>query len=502
MRALATPLSFAGVSGPVAAALQKAGKKLGRALYAAPAAPRAAAFPVQTLQPGSSVAVGLSSGDIAAGAVGTVTYVDGDAVWAFGHPLDAAGPPLAAAPGRLRLHGRQQPARLRARSRSYKLAAPGHDLGTLTNDAPSAVVGRLGALPAALPAARLGHRPGHRPRRPPEHRDRRRDARSASRPAAPSLTQVGPVAVAQAAYDILRGSPARQSGEMCVRITIRERKAPLRFCNTYVGGVAELAGRAAGRRLRRRRRPARRLQLRHAARHRRRRQPQAAARPAPGLPARRLRADPRRAAAATSRSASSPSASAGRAFTRTVKVHIPRYLEKGTHILSLTGTAADAVAGHGDGQDLSSTFTISLGDGDDVVRRRPGPARRSTSWPRPFAGAGPRGRRDRELPRARRRRLGAPTRDRGPARPAAAHQRQRAAAGRGPAVAGASSSGGSRCPAARRAAVARGVARRRRRAARRRASRPARRSRTSRSRCRSRRRARRRRTAAGSSASC
>ena len=52
----------------------------------------------------------------------------------------------------------------------------------------------------------------------------------------------------------------------------------------------------------------------------------------------------------------------GARFTRTVKVHIPRYLKKGTHILSLTGTAADAVAGQGDAQDLSSTFTISLGD--------------------------------------------------------------------------------------------------------------------------------------------
>ena len=184
VRALATPLSFSGVSGPVAAALQKAGKKLGRALYAAPAAPRAAAFPVQTLQPGSSVAVGLSGGDIEAGAVGTVTYVDGDTVWAFGHPLDAAGRRSLLLQDAYVYTVVNNPIDSEQVT-SYKLAAPGHDLGTLTNDAPSAVVGRLGALPAALPAARVGHRPGLRPRRPPERRDRRRDRSPASRPAAP-----------------------------------------------------------------------------------------------------------------------------------------------------------------------------------------------------------------------------------------------------------------------------------------------------------------------------
>src|SRR3954452_10514965 len=42
VRALATPISFSGVSGPVAQALQRAGTRIGRARYAAPAAPRAA----------------------------------------------------------------------------------------------------------------------------------------------------------------------------------------------------------------------------------------------------------------------------------------------------------------------------------------------------------------------------------------------------------------------------------------------------------------------------
>jgi hypothetical protein len=370
VRALATPLSFSGVSGPVAAALQKAGKKLGRALYAAPAAPRAAAFPVQTLQPGSSVAVGLSGGDIEAGAIGTVTYVDGDTVWAFGHPLDAAGRRSLLLQDAYVYTVVNNPVDSEEIT-SYKLAAPGHDLGTLTNDAPSAVVGRLGALPQRFPlrvsatdldSGRVVHQ-----------NVEIADETLAGQPTgSSSLTQVGPVAVAQAAYDILRGSPTRQSGEMCVRITIRERKAPLRFCNTYVGGspsspaaplVADFAAAsglldtynfgtlhvtAAAVSLKLRRDLHQAYLLAAAAPTHVRRGSDVKVR----ILAQRVR---------------------GARFTRTVKVHIPRYLKKGTHILSLTGTAADAVAGQGDSQDLSSTFTISLGDSDDSSDNDPGP---------------------------------------------------------------------------------------------------------------------------------
>ncbi len=370
VRALATPLSFSGVSGPVAAALKTAGKRLGRALYAAPAAPRAAAFPVQTLQPGSSVAVGLSGGDIEAGAVGTVTYVDGDTVWAFGHPLDAAGRRSLLLQDAYVYTVVNNPVDSEENT-SYKLAAPGHDLGTLTNDAPSAVVGRLGALPERFPlrvsatdldSGRVVHQ-----------NVEIADETLAGQPTgSSSLTQVGPVAVAQAAYDILRGSPARQSGEMCVRITIRERKAPLRFCNTYVGGspsspaaplVADFAAAsglldtynfgtlhvtAAAVSLKLRRDLRQAYLLAASAPTRVRRGSDVKVR----ILAQRVR---------------------GARLTKTIKVHIPRYLKKGTHILSLTGTAADAVAGQGDSQDLSSTFTISLGDSDNSSDNDPGP---------------------------------------------------------------------------------------------------------------------------------
>ncbi|HET6508387.1 MAG TPA: hypothetical protein VFG42_16455 [Baekduia sp.] len=368
-RALGTPLSFAGVSGPVATALAKAAKKAGRAVYAAPAAPRVAAFSPQTLQPGASVAASLSSGDIQAGAVGTVTYVDGDTVWAFGHPLDGAGRRSLLLQDAYVYTVVNNPLDTED-SVSYKYATPGHDLGTLTNDAPTAVVGRLGALPTTFPlrvtakdldSGRVVH-----------VNSRIADETAVGQPTGTSsLTQVAPVAVAQAAYDILRGSPARQSGELCLRLDIREQQAPLRFCNTYVGGtpsspaaplvadvasattlldqynfgVVHVTSAAVSLKLRRSLRQAYILGATGPTRVKRGRDVKVK------VYAQKVR---------------------GAKLTRTVKVHIPRYLSKGTHILTLTGTPADVVAGQTDSGDYSSTFTISLGD-DSSGSDDPGP---------------------------------------------------------------------------------------------------------------------------------
>ena len=89
-RPLASPLTVSGVTGPVAQALAAAGAKAGRPILAVPPGPLGS-FPVQTLRPGSAVAVGFSNGDVRASSVGTVAYVDGDRVWVFGHRSRAPG---------------------------------------------------------------------------------------------------------------------------------------------------------------------------------------------------------------------------------------------------------------------------------------------------------------------------------------------------------------------------------------------------------------------------
>ena len=114
--------------------------------------------------------------------------------------------------------------------------------------------------------------------------------------------------------------PRRQSGGLCMHITIAERAKPLGFCNTYVGGVpgqAGVVGLARGLRRQRGRRPARRLRVRPAAREVDRDRPARAPRPGPGVPrgpARPARRAPRAAPTASRRCCG---ASAARTLTRT-----------------------------------------------------------------------------------------------------------------------------------------------------------------------------------------
>jgi SpoIVB peptidase S55 len=70
--------------GPLSRALEKKGIQL------ASIGPRTARPPAP-LQPGSSFSVLLAGGDIALGAIGTVTYVDGTRILGFGHPFLGGG---------------------------------------------------------------------------------------------------------------------------------------------------------------------------------------------------------------------------------------------------------------------------------------------------------------------------------------------------------------------------------------------------------------------------
>lgn len=242
-RPLAGLLSVAGLSPTVQAVVQRAARRAKRVVYTAPARPRANVFAPQTLAPGAAVSAGLASGDFGAGAIGTVTYVDGDRVWAFGHPLDAAGRRSLLLQDAYVFAIVNNPVGS-TDLRTYKYAAPGHDLGTVTNDGTSAIVGRVGALPPRFPLKLVA-----------TDLDTGKvrisntsvvDESAIGLPVGGSaLSEVGSMAVAEMAYRTLGGLPLRQSGSMCVRITVTERPKPLRFCNTYVGGASpaeELAG--------------------------------------------------------------------------------------------------------------------------------------------------------------------------------------------------------------------------------------------------------------------
>jgi len=236
---LAAPIAVGGLSEPVAQAFRKAATRARRRLTTAPFAPVTSSFPPQQLVPGASMAVGLASGDITAGAVGTVTYTNDDKVWGFGHPFDATGRRQLLLQDAYVYTVIGNPVGV-GDAVSQKLAAPGHLLGTISADGPNGVAGRVGQLPPRIPVR-------------VDARDADTDARQVVTTEVPDETAVGdpsggsplslagPMAVAQAAFSVLESSPARLSGSMCVRITVKERPKPMRFCNTYVdaGGGPE-----------------------------------------------------------------------------------------------------------------------------------------------------------------------------------------------------------------------------------------------------------------------
>jgi hypothetical protein len=143
-----TPLLLSGPRGPLASRLAKAATARGLPMRAAGTATRAATSG-GGLAPGDAVAVSSVTGDISAGAIGTVTYVDGDKVWAFGHPFNGTGA------SRLLMQQASITTVIGspniAEQVTYKLGVAGAPVGTLSFDGAAAIGGLLGPLPASIP---------------------------------------------------------------------------------------------------------------------------------------------------------------------------------------------------------------------------------------------------------------------------------------------------------------------------------------------------------------
>jgi hypothetical protein len=231
-RPLAGPLTVSGVSPRVGALLTRLARRQGRELIAATAAPRAVSFPVQELRPGAAMSAGYSSGAVNIGGVGTVAYADGDRVWAFGHPLEAAGRRSLFLQDAYVYTIVNNPVGVEGVS-TYKLAAPGHNLGIVSGDGLSAVAGRVGVPPNHFPI-RVIATDGDTGR----FRDLRVDVADENHLGQPTgisaLALVGAATVGQAAVTVLGEIPARQSGEMCASFRVTGYVPPLKFCNRYV----------------------------------------------------------------------------------------------------------------------------------------------------------------------------------------------------------------------------------------------------------------------------
>jgi hypothetical protein len=97
------------------------------------------------LREGDAVGVSLITGDLEMGATGTVTHIDGDRVYAFGHPFYGLGPtefPMTRA---------YVYTILPSLMTSFKISSMGETIGTIQQDRATAIAGSLGKGPALIP---------------------------------------------------------------------------------------------------------------------------------------------------------------------------------------------------------------------------------------------------------------------------------------------------------------------------------------------------------------
>ncbi|HXU04027.1 MAG TPA: SpoIVB peptidase S55 domain-containing protein, partial [Polyangia bacterium] len=111
------------------------------------------------VEPGSAIGVELVRGDMSTVATGTVTYVDGRSVLAFGHPLFGIGEVY------LPLVDAQIHAFLPSLAQSFKMSSPLNEVGTLVQDRQSCIIGDLDSRSTMLPVDVRVSGPGVEPRR-------------------------------------------------------------------------------------------------------------------------------------------------------------------------------------------------------------------------------------------------------------------------------------------------------------------------------------------------
>jgi len=233
-RPIASPLTVSGLSASVRRALAAAARRSSTSLLAAPAGP-ALPYAPYAPTPGTSIAAGISTGDITLAAIGTVTYRDGDKLWAFGHPLDAAGRRSLPLLDAYVFSVIDNPLGIDDFT-TYKLATAGRPIGELTNDGLSAIAGRIGPAPATIPLT--VHARDETSGRARTLRVRVADERDLD--LGTGLDEVGSIAAGEAMATVLGAAPPRFTTSMCLRVLVAQRRKPLRFCQRYFEGFGPL----------------------------------------------------------------------------------------------------------------------------------------------------------------------------------------------------------------------------------------------------------------------
>jgi hypothetical protein len=146
---IATPVSFNGLSQDVLNLFAPQLMSVGL-LPVAGVSGAAAMTPMKpadenTLVGGDSVSMQLSRGDYSLAAAGTVTYRDGEKIYAFGHPF------LSLGTSDLPMSESHVVTVIPNLNNSFKLAVPDAMVGSMTQDRATGVFGRLGQAPKMIP---------------------------------------------------------------------------------------------------------------------------------------------------------------------------------------------------------------------------------------------------------------------------------------------------------------------------------------------------------------
>jgi hypothetical protein len=145
LRPIATPLVMGGVSPDMMDLLSDVLRGGAFTPVVTGGSGGAAIESTEPLQPGDAVGVSLVRGDLELAGTGTVTHVDGDRVYAFGHPFFNLGPtsfPMTRA---------EVYTLLPSLFSSSKISAVGSIIGTFQQDRATAIAGTLDAGPPLIP---------------------------------------------------------------------------------------------------------------------------------------------------------------------------------------------------------------------------------------------------------------------------------------------------------------------------------------------------------------
>ena len=232
---IATPLSFAGFARGVverfASRLRELGFEPQQGLSGGGRLEPGLGKP-SALQPGSMISIQLLSGDMSVGADGTVTHVDGDRVYAFGHRL------LSIGATELPFARSEVLALVPNLSTSFKISAPKEWMGVILDDRSTGIYGELGRQARQAPVSiTLNHRPIQGPARgPSNYRLEMIDDPLLS----PLLLQMAVSSAVEATERTVGGAMLDVRGE----IQFLEGPAPVRIRNAY-SGESSLPDRAA-----------------------------------------------------------------------------------------------------------------------------------------------------------------------------------------------------------------------------------------------------------------